>query len=162
MTDKQFWMKADQISESKKTIEEKAEALASLLSIAYAEHLKMVVNYQEGDHLVYLNLDDEHPNTIGNRSLLCYTSKRKAESDLHAKVYGMKWGYLYTQDVLNNLFNKAVIGSLTFNCYSMDAVISVSKETLMKYIPGPYPIPDGFVDVPVNGYPVIPEKYRKQ
>ena len=160
MTDQQFWMKADQISDSRKTIEEKSEALAVLLQTASKENLKMVVIFQEGDHHVYLNLDDEHPNTIGNRTLLCYTSKRKAQSDFRARMYGMKWGYLPVQDVLNNLFNKAVIGSLTFNCYSMDAVISVMKETLMKYIPGPYPVPTGFVDVPVSGYPVIPKNVK--
>ena len=161
MTDKQFWMKADQIAESKKTIEEKADLLAQLLKTAYDENLKLVILYQ-GDHLVYLNIDDNHPNTIGNRCLLCYTSKRKADADLYARSYGMEWGYVHTQEALNNLFNKAIIGWLTFNCYLKDQVISVSKETLMKYIPGPYPVPDGFVDIPASGYPVIPKKYQKQ
>lgn len=159
MTDKQFWMKADQISNSKKRIEEKAELLAQLLKTAYDENLKMVILY-EGDHQIYMNLDDDHPNTIGNRGMLCYTSKRKAEADMRAKAYGFHWGYAFTQDILNNLFNKAIIGNLTFNCYSMDVIISIPKETLMKYIPGPYPLPDGLVDVPASGYPVIPAKYR--
>ena len=43
MTDKQFWMKADQISDSRKTIEEKADLLAQLLKNAYDENLKMVI-----------------------------------------------------------------------------------------------------------------------
>ena len=52
MTDKQFWMKADQIADCKKTIEEKAELLAQLLKTAYDENLKLIVLYQ-GDHLMY-------------------------------------------------------------------------------------------------------------
>lgn len=161
MTDKQFWMKADQIADCKKTIEEKAELMAQLLKTAYDENLKLVILYQ-GDHLMYLNIDDDHPNTIGNRCLLCYTSKRKADADLHARSYGLDWGCVYAQEALNNFFNKEIIGYLTFNCYSKNHVISISKETLMKYIPGPYPIPEGFVDVPVSGHPVIPAEYRNQ
>ena len=59
MTDKQFWMKADQIADCKKTIEEKAELLAQLLKTAYDENLKLVILYQ-GDHLMYMNIDDDH------------------------------------------------------------------------------------------------------
>ncbi len=161
MTDKQFWMKADQISESRKTIEERADLLARLLKNAYDENLKLVVLYQ-GDHLMYMNIDDDHPNTIGNRCILCYTSKRKADADLQARAYGLDWGYVCVQEALNSFFNKAVMGFLTFNCYSKDQVVSVSKETLLKYIPGPHPVPDGFVDVPASGYPVIPEEYRRR
>ena|GEM_PF-1138815 len=161
MTDKQFWMKADQISDSGKTIEEKGKAMAALLKIAYDENLHLVILTQ-GDHHVYMNLDDDHPNTIGNRSLLCYTSKRRSQEDAYSSVYGFDWGYASARDVLNNFFNKAVIGSLIFNCYSFDKNITVTKDTLEKVIPGPYPVPDGFVDVPVSGYPVIPDKFRKQ
>ena len=160
MTDKQFWMKSDQIADSKKTIEEKAEAMAALLKTAYDENLKMVI-LNQGDHHVYMNLDDDHPNTIGNRGLLCYTSKRKSQEDIYSTVYGLDWGYASVRDILNNFFNKAAIGHLIFNCYSIDKTIAVSKETLEKYIPGPHPIPEGFVDIPVNGYPVIPAKYQK-
>lgn len=160
MTEKQFWMKADQISDSHKTVDEKGEAMALLLKTAYDEKLNMVI-VTDGNHHVFMNLDDDHPNTIGNRSLLCYTSKRKAQNDLAGMQRGFVWGYVSAYDILNNLFNKAIIGSLTFNCYNMDAIISVTKETLMKHIPGPYPKPDGFIDVPVSGYPVIPQKYRK-
>lgn len=160
MTDKQFWMKADQISESKKTVEEKADLLARLLKTAYDENLKMVILLLDDRHF-FMNLDDDHPNTIGNRCLFCYTSKQKAESDIRAMAYGIDWGYVYTQEVLNNLFNKAIIGHLGFNCFREDWVVIVSKETLMKYISGPYPLPEGFVDAPASGYPVIPEQYRK-
>ena len=69
---------------------------------------------------------------------------------------------LHGLDVLNNFFNKDAIGHLIFNCYAIDKTIAISKETLEKYIPGPHPVPDGFVDIPVSGYPVIPAKYRKQ
>ena len=160
MTDKQFWMKSDQIADSKKTIEEKAEAMAGLLKTAYDDNLKMVI-LNQGDHHVYMNLDDDHPNTIGNRGLLCYTSKRKSQEDIYSPVYGLDWGYASVRDILNNFFNKAAIGHLIFNCYSIDKTIAVSKETLEKYITGPHPIPEGFVDIPVSGFPVIPAKYQK-
>jgi len=45
MTDKQFWMKADQISEAKKTTGEKAEALASLLSIRLCLQIQIPVKF---------------------------------------------------------------------------------------------------------------------
>ena len=157
MTDRQFWTKADQITESKKTIEEKADLLAQLLQVAYRENLRLPVPHL-GDHLVYMNLDENHANTIGNRCVLCYSSKRKAEADLYARSYGMDWAYVHVQEALNSIFNKAATGYLVFNCYLRDQVVAISKETLMKYIPGPYPVSDGFVDVPVSGYPVIPEK----
>ena len=154
MTDKQFWMKADQIAESRKSNEEKVRQLAALLKTAYDENLKIVIANQE-DRQVYLNLDEEHPDSIGNRCMLCYTSKRKAQEDLYITSRRMEWGYAYTRDILNNFFHKAVSGQLIFNCHEEEWIIVIPKEILMEYIPGPYPIPDGFVDVPVNGYPVF-------
>lgn len=164
MTDKQFWMKADQISDSHKPIEEKAELMAALLKTAYDENLNMVILYREQSggtrHHLYMNLDDEHANTIGNRSLLCYTSKRKADQDLRAKQNGLHWGYSSCQDILNNFFNKAIVGNLIFNCYSMDLIITVSKDTLLQHIPGPHPLPPDFVEAPAAmGYPEIDPKY---
>ncbi len=156
MTDKQFWMKADQISDSGKTAEEKAEAMAALLKTAYDSDLKMVI-LTRGNYQVYLNLDENHPNTIGNRGFLCYTSKRKSQEDAFAPFHDLDWGYAPVRDVLNNLFCKAAAGHLIFNCYAIEKTIAVSKETLEKYIPGPHPAPEGFVDVPVSGYPMIPK-----
>lgn len=158
MTDKQFWMKADQISDSKKTFDEKAEAIASLLKTAYDENLKIIILYRD-TYQLYLNLDDDHPDTIGNRGMLCYTSKRKAQEDFRSISYGLTWGYSPVRDVLNNLFNKAAIGSLIFNCYDIHKIVAVPKHILEKYIPGPHPLPEGFVDAPVSGYPMIPAKY---
>ncbi len=159
MTNKQFWMKADQISESHKPIEDKEEAMAALLKTAYEENLNIIILYEEKEggtrHHLYMNLDDDHPNTIGNRGMLCYTSKRKAEQDRRAVQYGLRWGSCSTQKILNNFFNKAIVGSLIFNCYSMDLITTVEKETLLKHIPGPHPLPPDFVDVPAKGYPVI-------
>ena len=50
MTDKQFWMKADQIADSGKTIEEKGKAMAALLKIAYNENLHLVILLMEFKH----------------------------------------------------------------------------------------------------------------
>lgn len=121
MTNKQFWMKANQIAASRKTQEEKAEEMAALLKTAYDEDLRMVILFIEkdnGQHHAYLNLDEKHPNTIGNRGLQCYTSRRRADEDFISKVRGWEWGYTSTRNVINNLFNKVIIGSLIFNCYS--------------------------------------------
>ncbi len=162
MTNKQFWMKADQISESHNPIEEKAEAMAALLKTAYDENLDMIILYDEEGgtrHHLCMNLDDDHPNTIGNRAMLCYTSRRKAEQDRRSVQNGLHRGYSSVQEILNNFFNKAIAGSLLFNCYSMDLITAVNKDTLLKHIPGPHPLPPDFVDVPVKGYPVIDPKY---
>lgn len=158
MTEKQFWMKADQISESHKSHEEKSVLMVPLLKEAYEQNFKIPILYREGvhgQHHVYMNLDDLHPNTIGNRTLVCYTSKRKADTDIQAILSGAGWGYVPARDLMNNMFNKAIIGSLIFNCYSLDLSVPVQKSQLMAIIPGPYPKPDGFVDVPVSGYPRI-------
>ena len=65
------------IADCRKTIEEKAELLAQLLKTAYDENLKLVILYQ-GDHHMYLNLDDDHPNTIGKKSGEVAPSRRNA------------------------------------------------------------------------------------
>lgn len=50
MTNKQFWMKADQIAASRKTQEEKADEMAALLRIAYDEDLRMIILFIEKDN----------------------------------------------------------------------------------------------------------------
>ncbi len=156
-------MKADQISESHKPIGEKAEAMAALFKTTYDENLNMVILYGETEdgirHHLYMHLDDNHPNTIGNRGMLCYTSKRKAEQDRQSIQNGLLCGPSSVQDILNNFFNKAIAGSLIFNCYSIDLIIAVDKDTLLRHISGPHLLPPDFVDVPVKGYPVIDFKW---
>lgn len=162
MTNKQFWMKADQIAASRRTQEEKADEMAALLKTAYDEDLRMIILFIEKDnrqHHAYLNLDEKHPNTIGNRCLQCYTSRQRPNEDFISKMRGWQWGYTSTRDVINNLFNKAIIGSLIFNGYSPEWIVALPKEVLEKHIPGPHPKPEGFVDVPANGYPEIDRKY---
>ena len=154
MTDKQFWMRADQIAESKSNAEEKTRQMTLLLKSAYVENIKLVIANQ-GDHQVYFNLDDEHPDTIGNRCMLCYTSKRKAVADPHVVSREMEWGYAFAQDVLNNFFNKVVAGYLVFNCYNEEWTVVIPKDILIQYIPGPHPVPDNFVDVHASGYPIL-------
>ena len=79
--------------------------------------------------------------------------------DFISPIRDWKWGYASVRDVLNNLFNKAVIGCLIFNCYSRVMTVVVTKEILWKYFPGPYPRPAGFVDVVAEGYPEFDGKY---
>ena len=152
MTERQFWMKADQIAESRQPDEEKEEKMAELLKTAYDENLNLMI-MTDGEHHSYINLDNLHPNTIGNRGMLCYTSRRKAQADPF--LIRFTFGRAGTRDILNNLFNKAVIGRLIFNDYLPTECVVVSKQKLMDHIPGPYPRPENFVDVPVHGYPVI-------
>ena len=159
MTKKQFWMKADQIADSKKTMDEKAEQMASLLKSAYDENLPAVILYEEGadgkQSQVYMNLDDEHPNTIGNRVMMFYSSPHKAESDLRAKAMNKLWGEASAKDTLNNIMLKDAVGFIIFNCHTQNNCVMVSKTVLKQYIPEPYDIPEGFTDVPVSGYPEI-------
>ena len=148
MTNRQFWMKADQIAESKNVSLVKADMMARLLKEAYDENLNIVIGLGGPNAQAYRSIDPIHPNTIGNRAMFCYTSKRMVSKN--------EWGYSSVRDILNNLFNKEVIGFLLFNPEHEQYSILVPKEALEEYNPGPHPKPPGFVDVPVSGRPQIP------
>lgn len=79
MTPKQLYEKMDQVAESQHySPTERSEALASLLKVAYDGNIPIpVLLTDNGTHPVYFILDAEHPLTIGNRFLICYTSLRK-------------------------------------------------------------------------------------
>lgn len=40
-------------------------------------------------------------------------------------------------------------------------MLAVSKETLMKFFPDPYPLSQGFMDASASGYQEILVKYRQ-
>lgn len=160
MTKKQFWMKMDQICETKRlSSSEKEERMAQVLKTAYDENLNILGVFNEFEDgkagQLYVNLDEENPLTVGNRFMLCYTCKNKAIHDTHVQMYPDTAGIMEvsTRDMLNNVFNKRVIGGLLFNRYLDKQAVIVKKEVLEKYIQGEKPLPPNFVDTPMP-YPL--------
>ena len=160
MTNPQFHSLADQVANSKASLEDKTIRLAGLLKKAYEQDLELPILYSgtpdQARH-AYMLLDDAHPRAIGNRGLLCYTSKKFADNDFfYGHKDNLRWGYVSIQFVLNNLFNKAAIGVLLFNAHDLSHAIAVPKEILEQMMPGEHPLPMGFKDIPTEGWPVPP------
>ena len=159
MTTRQFWMKMDQVFDTKKlTPLEKEDRMAQILKIAYEENLPILGVFDEAEegiaHQMYVNLDERNHLTVGNRYMLCYTGKNRAIYDTHAPLYPDTATILEvsTREMLNNVFNKRVIGGLIFNRY-LDSALMVRKSVLEKYIEGDKPLPPNFVDTPMP-YPL--------
>ena len=143
MTEKQFWMKMDQISESKKmTSSDKSMAMMKLLADCYDKGLNIMIGcleYQDGTvHQEYMNSPDVLPPYKDKRMLICYTSPQYAKYDPN----GCASASLF--DVMNNMFNKQSIGGLVFNrfCDNPDLkTVIVLKLGLEMLLPGPKPLP---------------------
>ena len=98
---------------------------------------------------------DEYSRTIKQLcDMLCYTGHNRAIHDTHAPLYPKTALILElpTRDMLNNIFNKQVIGGLIFNRYLSNAII-LHKTVLEGYIKGEKPLPPNFVDTPMP-YPL--------
>ena len=155
MTTKQFWMKMDQVSDTKKlSLPQKEERIAELLKTAYEEELDIlaICALQDSDHVrqLYVNKDELHPSAEGNRYMLCYTGKNRAIYDTDVPLYPENAGiyHLPVHDMLNNVFNKRTIGGLVFNRYLGDQSIIVRKSLLERLMPGEKPLPPNFKDAP--------------
>ena len=145
MTDKQFWMKMDQLSASKKLSSSmKSYQLSSLLAEAYYSDLNIIIGcMEEADgelHQTYIGIN-ENTNAKGSRFLLIYSSPRYAKYDpmgyVSAKVF----------DVMNNMFHKQSIGGLCLNRFSDDperTMVTALKEVLETFVPGEKPFPPNY------------------
>ena len=144
MTEKQLWMKADQIAESHAVAAIKSQRMALLLKQAYENNLPLVIMCQYDEdglaYQAYFNLDEEHPFLDGNRQMIFYTSKRAGKRETKTVT-------VPAQDVLNNIFNKKIIGGLVFNPFDPRRMVAVEKSALEQLIPGEKPLPPDFVDV---------------
>ena len=159
MTTEQYWAKMDQIFDSKSLSSvQKKDELAKVLKTGYDENLDILCvcnETEEGQaHQIYVNLDEDNPLSVGNRYMLCYTGHNRAIHDTHAPLYPKTALILElpTRDMLNNIFNKRVIGGLIFNRYLSNAII-LHKTVLEGYIKGERPLPPNFVDTPMP-YPL--------
>lgn len=155
MTTKQFWMKMDQVSNTKKlSLPQKEERIAELLKTAYEEDLEIltICALMDSDHVrqLYFSKDELHPSAEGNRYMLCYTGKNRAIYDTDVPLYpeDARIYHISVRDMLNNLFNKRVIGGLVFNRYLDDQSIIVRKSVLERIMPGEKPLPPNFKDAP--------------
>ena len=159
MTAKQYWAKMDQIFDSKSLSPvQKIDEFAKVLKTGYDENLDILCvcnETKEGQaHQMYVNLDEDKPLSVGNRYMLCYTGHSRAIHDTHAPLYPRTALILElpTRDMLNNVFNKRVIGGLIFNRYLSNAII-LHKAVLEGYIKGEKPLPPNYVDTPMP-YPL--------
>ena len=159
MTTEQYWAKMDQIFDSKSLSSvQKKDELAKVLKTGYDENLDILCvcnETEEGQaHQIYVNVDEANPLSVGNRYMLCYTGHNRAIHDTHAPLYPKTALILElpTRDMLNNIFNKRVIGGLIFNRYLSNAII-LHKTVLEGYIKGEKPLPPNFVDTPMP-YPL--------
>lgn len=88
----QYWAKMDRVFDSKSLSSvQKSEELAKVLKIGYEQNLDILCvcnETEEGQaHQMYVNLDEGHPLSVGNRYMLCYTGHSRAIHDTHAPMY---------------------------------------------------------------------------
>ncbi len=144
MTEKQLWMKADQIADSHNSDAIKCRRMALLLMQAYEENLPLVIMCKYDDsglaYHAYFNLNEDHPLLDGNRQMIFFTSKRSGKNSPNIVT-------VPARDVLSNIFNKRVIGGLVFNPFDPTRLVAVEKAALEQLIPGEKPLPPDFVDV---------------
>ena len=117
MTERQFWMKLDQIAQKRDKEGVFIEA-RKVLKQAYEDDLRVVcavVRNREDPTLcrqLYIGMTEEKPEPNGNRYMLCDTNRRMAEQD-----YALPEPYelLPVCFVIDNMRLKPAIGGLVFN-----------------------------------------------
>ena len=148
MTNKQFWMKMDQLSDTKKLeLSEKAILLTNLLVLAYNDDLDLYISatvMPDGQyHQRFQCAIPGNPNATGSRFLICYTSPRTGKEDPSSYLgcYSTK-----LRAVLGNLVNKDSIGGLAFNQYRKSEGCIIIPKFMIDERLGKIPPPEGFVD----------------
>ena len=129
MNKREFWKKMDAAIDNPNLMMATME-MAVLLKQAYLENLSI---------LAQVFYSAERPGIgfqayIGRqteRFLICYTSEEQAKKEMR----GGDWNELNVKDVINNLFQKAVIVGLVFNCADEDRMFIVPKKLLREMIP---------------------------
>ena len=134
MTQKQFFMKLDQLSSKPMTIERVTD-FANTIILAYREDLYMYCLVKQN------GFNDETCNQMylgpfDKRYLCCYSSQRKAKLPKPEDV--AVTGLIIVQElsvreVVDNMLNKDVITGLVFN-HTSDCPYIVDKEVLEPFV----------------------------
>lgn len=120
MTEKQFWMKLDQLS--MKPVEDAASAakMAFIIRSACEQELHLIVacTVEDGEKkpLCIAKNDDE-------RLIICYTSKEMAKND---KIEGSR-ELLLVEDVINMMRERQAVGGLIFNLQNEKRMMAIPK-----------------------------------
>ena len=120
MTEKQFWMKLDQLS--MKPIEDATSAVKMALIIRSAceqgLHLIVACTVEDGEKkpLCIAKNEDE-------RLIICYTNKEMAKSD---KIEGTR-ELLLVRDVINMMRQRSAVGGLIFNPQNEKRMMAIPK-----------------------------------
>ncbi|MBR5110120.1 MAG: hypothetical protein IK099_07980 [Clostridia bacterium] len=120
MTEKQFWMKLDQLS--MKPMEDAASAAKMALIIRSAceqgLHLIVACTVEDGETkpLCIAKNEDE-------RLIICYTSKEMAKSD---KIEGSR-ELLLVEGVINMMRERPAVGGLIFNPQNEKRMMAIPK-----------------------------------
>lgn len=129
MTEKQFWMKLDQLAQRKEKTHILSDA-GKLLREAYENDLRVIAGVmhdkQEPAHCfqLYVAATEKKPEPEDNRYLLCYTSRKQAEKDpLLPEGYEL----LPIRAVIDNAQKKKTIAGLLFNRADPNASFSIPK-----------------------------------
>ena len=115
MTEKQFWMKLDQITH-RKDADQAMKMAGEVILQAYDEGLDFLVacvrNAEDPGLVQQLCLlkDPDHPNRKGGRFLICYTDKRAL-----ARARPSDWDKISVRGVVDNMLSNPAIGGLIFN-----------------------------------------------
>lgn len=127
MTEKQFWMKMDQLAGKSDNV----GPFIELLRQAYDDNLLLPcgVHHQSPNQLqqLYINIDEQTPNRDGSRYMLCYTNAQRASGNSALPEH---WEKLPVRFVINNALNKPVIGGLVFNHHDTRKFMVVPKQFL--------------------------------
>ena len=127
MTEKQFWMRLDQLSSRKEGWMLK---LTMLLRQAYEEDLDILIGCHhdtaEDIRQLYITMGDDTERK-GARYLLCYTSKDAARSD---PALTEPFEKIALRRVVDNALGKASIGGLVFNHHLPEKMYAIPKQFL--------------------------------
>ena len=120
MTEKQFWMKLDQLS--MKPIEDATSAVKMALIIRSAceqgLHLIVACTVEDGETKpLYIAKNDDE------RLIICYTSKEMAKND---KIEGSR-ELLLVEDVINMMRERQAVGGLIFNPQNEKRMMAIPK-----------------------------------
>ena len=134
MTQKQFWMKLDQISSKEMTIERLTDFVNTII-LAYRENLSLYCLVLQ-DSLDADECKQMYAGPFDRRYLICFSSMRKAK--LPPKETLAVTGYVCIQQILvreivDNALSKDVSSGLVFNKDSAYPYI-VEKEMLEPFV----------------------------
>lgn len=125
MTDKQFWMKLDQLTQKKDKSDVNRQA-GDIIRQAYEEDLKIIIGCVgdgEGNvqqlYVKNAGADEEAPRS---RWVMCYTGPKMADGN---GEYG--WSKVRVRDVVDNAQDRPVIAGFVFNRHDEGRRMSVPK-----------------------------------